>query len=89
MLRAEQEFEEKEGIWKTLLCLLKKDPKISVDSAMKVNEKEVAITFELFSKNKANLFCVRNNRILIPIGLKCYSNFPMTLVRLKRHCLKT
>ena len=35
-LCAEQVFEEKEGIWKQLLRQLKKDTKISVDSALKV-----------------------------------------------------
>jgi hypothetical protein len=34
-LCAEQEFEEKEGIWKQLLKQLKKDPKISIDNALK------------------------------------------------------
>ena len=29
-------FEEEEGIWKALLLQLKKDPKASVDAALKV-----------------------------------------------------
>ena len=36
-LCAEEMFEEEEEIWKTLLLQLKKDPKASVDSALKVS----------------------------------------------------
>ena len=36
-LCAEQEFEEKEGIWKVLLKNLKRDSKLSIDAALKVS----------------------------------------------------
>ncbi len=35
-LIAEETFEEEEGIWKSLLLQLKKDPKITVETALKV-----------------------------------------------------
>ena len=36
-LCAEEMFEEEEGIWKGLLLQLKKDPKASIDAALKVS----------------------------------------------------
>ncbi len=35
-LIAEETFEEEEGIWKSLLLQLKRDPKITVETALKV-----------------------------------------------------
>ena len=47
-LCAEEQYEIEEGIWKALLILLKGDPKITVDAALKVCFYLVCVFVDLF-----------------------------------------
>jgi hypothetical protein len=55
-LCAEQEFEEKEGIWKQLLRQLKKDAKISVDNALKKAFVELKTPQGSFSSDSLSIY---------------------------------
>jgi len=78
-LCAEEMFEEEEGIWKGLLLQLKKDPKASIDAALKVSGVNVWGECVCVGWGGGNVWGVSVHVCAFEIITHCYSHFQIKI----------